>query len=99
MLLCRDMTVSKPLSVELPRSMVEVVTSWNVPMSSFLHTCEFRSRARLGVIFARILVYHSDTCPPSGLPTDVFKSALKFGTFTAVMVTYTASALLHVSAV
>lgn len=44
MLLCRDMTVSKPLSVELPRSMVEVVTSWNVPMSSFLHTCEFRSR-------------------------------------------------------
>lgn len=31
-------------------------------------------------------------------PTDVFKSALKFGTFSAVMVTYTASALLHVSA-
>lgn len=29
--------------------------------------------------------------------TDVFKSALRFGTFTAVMVTYTASALLHVS--
>lgn len=29
--------------------------------------------------------------------TDVFKSALKFGTFSAIMVTYTASALLHVS--
>lgn len=29
--------------------------------------------------------------------TDVFKSALKFGTFTAIMVTYIASALLHVS--
>uniref|UniRef100_A0A3B5MHG9 Uncharacterized protein n=1 Tax=Xiphophorus couchianus TaxID=32473 RepID=A0A3B5MHG9_9TELE len=43
--------------------MVEVATSWNVPMSRFLHT--------------------------------VFKSAVKFGTFTAIMVTYIASALLH----
>ncbi|XP_029993720.1 protein-serine O-palmitoleoyltransferase porcupine [Sphaeramia orbicularis] len=59
-----DMAVSKPLNIEFPRSMVEVVTSWNMPMSRFLHTY-------------------------------VFKSALKFGTFTAIMVTYTASALLH----
>ncbi|KAM3872608.1 protein-serine O-palmitoleoyltransferase porcupine-like isoform 3-T3 [Diretmus argenteus] len=59
-----DMTVAKPLNVELPRSMVEVVTSWNQPMSRFLHTY-------------------------------VFKSALKFGTFSAILVTYTASALLH----
>ena len=46
-MLSRDMTVSKPLSIEFPRSMVEVVTSWNVPMSSFLHTCEFHSKAAL----------------------------------------------------
>uniref|UniRef100_A0A8D3AP63 Porcupine O-acyltransferase n=1 Tax=Scophthalmus maximus TaxID=52904 RepID=A0A8D3AP63_SCOMX len=59
-----DLTVSRPLSVEFPRSMVEVVTSWNLPMSRFLHTY-------------------------------VFKSALKFGTFSAVMVTYTACAFLH----
>ncbi|XP_029291507.1 protein-serine O-palmitoleoyltransferase porcupine isoform X3 [Cottoperca gobio] len=59
-----DLTVSKPLSIEFPRSMVEVVTSWNLPMSRFLHTY-------------------------------VFKSALKFGTFSAIMVTYTASAFLH----
>ncbi|XP_037832734.1 protein-serine O-palmitoleoyltransferase porcupine isoform X2 [Kryptolebias marmoratus] len=59
-----DMSVSKPLSIEFPRSMVDVVTSWNLPMSRFLHTY-------------------------------VFTSALRFGTFTAVMVTYTASALLH----
>ncbi|XP_037334470.2 protein-serine O-palmitoleoyltransferase porcupine-like isoform X1 [Pungitius pungitius] len=59
-----DMTVSQPLNIEFPRSMVEVVTSWNLPMSRFLHTY-------------------------------VFKSALKFGTFSAIMVTYTASALLH----
>uniref|UniRef100_A0A3B3WH84 Porcupine O-acyltransferase n=1 Tax=Poecilia mexicana TaxID=48701 RepID=A0A3B3WH84_9TELE len=59
-----DLSVSKPLHVEFPRSMAEVATSWNVPMSRFLHTY-------------------------------VFKSAIKFGMFTAVMVTYIASALLH----
>uniref|UniRef100_A0A8C6PIG2 Porcupine O-acyltransferase n=1 Tax=Nothobranchius furzeri TaxID=105023 RepID=A0A8C6PIG2_NOTFU len=59
-----DMSVTKPLCVEFPRSMVEVVTSWNLPMSRFLHTY-------------------------------VFRSALRFGVFSAVMVTYAASALLH----
>ncbi|KAJ8259413.1 hypothetical protein GJAV_G00168990 [Gymnothorax javanicus] len=59
-----DLAVSRPLNVELPRSMVEVVTSWNLPMSRWLNTY-------------------------------VFKSALKLGTFPAILVTYTASALLH----
>ncbi|KAI5614020.1 porcupine O-acyltransferase like, partial [Silurus asotus] len=59
-----DITVAKPLNVELPRSMVEVVTSWNLPMSLWLNKY-------------------------------VFKSALKLGTFPAILVTYTASALLH----
>uniref|UniRef100_A0A7N5KAY8 Protein-serine O-palmitoleoyltransferase porcupine n=1 Tax=Ailuropoda melanoleuca TaxID=9646 RepID=A0A7N5KAY8_AILME len=61
-----DLTVSKPLNVELPRSMVEVVTSWNLPMSYWLNNY-------------------------------VFKNALRLGTFSAVLVTYAASALLHVS--
>ncbi|KAL6458833.1 hypothetical protein MHYP_G00323050 [Metynnis hypsauchen] len=59
-----DITVAKPLNIELPRSMVEVVTSWNLPMSRWLNKY-------------------------------VFKSALKLGTFPAILVTYTASALLH----
>ncbi|XP_062854399.1 porcupine O-acyltransferase like [Trichomycterus rosablanca] len=59
-----DVTVAKPLNVELPRSMVEVVTSWNLPMSVWLNKY-------------------------------VFKSALKLGTFPAILVTYTASTLLH----
>lgn len=59
-----DMSVVKPLSVEMPRSMVVVVTSWNIPMSRFLNTY-------------------------------VFKNAMKLGTFPAILVTYTASALLH----
>uniref|UniRef100_K7FJI7 Protein-serine O-palmitoleoyltransferase porcupine n=1 Tax=Pelodiscus sinensis TaxID=13735 RepID=K7FJI7_PELSI len=59
-----DLTVSRPLNVELPRSMVEVVTSWNLPMSSWLNSY-------------------------------VFKNSLQLGTFSAVIVTYAASALLH----
>ncbi|XP_071385235.1 protein-serine O-palmitoleoyltransferase porcupine-like isoform X1 [Centroberyx affinis] len=59
-----DMSVVKPLSVEMPRSMVVVVTSWNIPMSRWLNTY-------------------------------VFKNAMKLGTFPAILVTYTASALLH----
>lgn len=39
----------------------------------------------------------SPQTPGCSHPTDVFKSALRFGTFTAVMATYTASSLLHVS--
>ncbi|KAF7244021.1 Protein-serine O-palmitoleoyltransferase porcupine [Varanus komodoensis] len=59
-----DLTVSRPLNVELPRSMVEVVTSWNLPMSHWLNSY-------------------------------IFKNSLKLGTFSAIIVTYAASALLH----
>uniref|UniRef100_A0A8C2A3A7 Porcupine O-acyltransferase n=1 Tax=Cyprinus carpio TaxID=7962 RepID=A0A8C2A3A7_CYPCA len=34
-----DLTIAKPLNVEFPRSMFEVVTSWNLPMSRWLNTC------------------------------------------------------------
>ncbi|XP_068995396.1 uncharacterized protein [Embiotoca jacksoni] len=59
-----DLRVVQPLGVEIPRSMVLVVTSWNIPMSRWLRTY-------------------------------VFKNAVKLGTFPAILVTYTASALLH----
>jgi hypothetical protein len=45
----RDLTVSRPLNVELPRSMVEVVTSWNLPMSYWLNNCESSSHHSRGV--------------------------------------------------
>ncbi|TRY94178.1 hypothetical protein DNTS_030538 [Danionella cerebrum] len=60
----KDITIAKPLNVELPRSMVDVVTSWNLPMSRWLNSY-------------------------------VFSKALKYGSFTAIILTYTASALLH----
>ncbi|XP_038863643.1 protein-serine O-palmitoleoyltransferase porcupine-like [Salvelinus namaycush] len=59
-----DLKVVKPLNVELSRSMVLVVTSWNIPMSRWLN----------------------NRC---------FQNALKLGTFPSIIVTYTASALLH----
>nr|XP_033779236.1 protein-serine O-palmitoleoyltransferase porcupine isoform X1 [Geotrypetes seraphini]XP_033779242.1 protein-serine O-palmitoleoyltransferase porcupine isoform X1 [Geotrypetes seraphini]XP_033779249.1 protein-serine O-palmitoleoyltransferase porcupine isoform X1 [Geotrypetes seraphini]XP_033779256.1 protein-serine O-palmitoleoyltransferase porcupine isoform X1 [Geotrypetes seraphini] len=59
-----NLRVSRPLNVEFPRSMVEVVTSWNLPMSQWLHSY-------------------------------VFQNVLSLGTFSAIIVTYTASALLH----
>ncbi|XP_029975287.1 protein-serine O-palmitoleoyltransferase porcupine-like isoform X2 [Salarias fasciatus] len=59
-----DLRVVRPLSVEAPRSMVLVVTSWNVPMSQWLKAY-------------------------------VFRNAMRLGTFSAILVTYTASALLH----
>ncbi|KAK1801206.1 hypothetical protein P4O66_022904, partial [Electrophorus voltai] len=61
---CRDLSVAKPLNIELPRSTVEVVTSWNLPMSCWLNTY-------------------------------VFKKALPFGMFQAILFTYTTSTLLH----
>uniref|UniRef100_A0A672M6A8 Protein-serine O-palmitoleoyltransferase porcupine-like n=1 Tax=Sinocyclocheilus grahami TaxID=75366 RepID=A0A672M6A8_SINGR len=62
-----DLTIAKPLNVEFPRSMVEVVTSWNLPMSRWLNTC------------------------------ILFRKALIYGSFTAIILTYTASTLLHMS--
>lgn len=59
-----DLSVVRPLQVEMPRSLVQVVTSWNIPMSQWLKTY-------------------------------VFKNAMRLGTFPAILVTYTASALLH----
>lgn len=37
---CSGVTVTRPLSVELPRSLVEVVTNWNLPMHNWLKTCK-----------------------------------------------------------
>ncbi|ESO88895.1 hypothetical protein LOTGIDRAFT_234449 [Lottia gigantea] len=56
--------VAKPHRIELPHSLVEVVTNWNLPMHHWLKTY-------------------------------VFKTARPLGNFTAVLLTYGASSLLH----
>uniref|UniRef100_A0A8D0PQ57 Protein-serine O-palmitoleoyltransferase porcupine n=1 Tax=Sus scrofa TaxID=9823 RepID=A0A8D0PQ57_PIG len=76
-----DLTVSKPLNVELPRSMVEVVTSWNLPMSYWLNNCELPSHhsERVGGSSTRVPFTHSynklkmvqgPKKPPKSLPLN-----------------------------
>ncbi|XP_040180172.1 protein-serine O-palmitoleoyltransferase porcupine isoform X2 [Rana temporaria] len=52
-----DLAVSRPLNVEIPRSMVDVVTSWNLPMSRWLHTYVFKNAMKLGTFQAIIVTY------------------------------------------
>uniref|UniRef100_A0A8C7N011 Protein-serine O-palmitoleoyltransferase porcupine n=1 Tax=Oncorhynchus kisutch TaxID=8019 RepID=A0A8C7N011_ONCKI len=52
-----DMTVARPLHVEFPRSMVEVATSWNLPMSRWLSTYVFASARNLGTFPAILVTY------------------------------------------
>ncbi|KAM8934614.1 protein-serine O-palmitoleoyltransferase porcupine isoform 2-T2 [Pelodytes ibericus] len=52
-----DLSVSRPLNVEIPRSMVEVVSCWNLPMSRWLHSYVFKSSLRLGMFHAIIVTY------------------------------------------
>ena len=53
----RDMAVVKPLNVEFPRSMVVVVTSWNIPMSRWLNTCKRHMHARTHVRRQMLFLY------------------------------------------
>uniref|UniRef100_UPI00398F8B12 protein-serine O-palmitoleoyltransferase porcupine-like isoform X2 n=1 Tax=Pristiophorus japonicus TaxID=55135 RepID=UPI00398F8B12 len=52
-----DLVVSRPWKVELPRSMVEVVTNWNMPMSRWLNTYVFKSALTLGTFPAILVTY------------------------------------------
>ncbi|KAJ8301964.1 hypothetical protein KUTeg_020951 [Tegillarca granosa] len=37
-----DLSTSKPYHIEIPRSIVEVVTNWNLPMHFWLKTCKYK---------------------------------------------------------
>lgn len=52
-----DLRVSKPLQIELPRSLVEVVTNWNIPMHTWLKNYVFKSARPLGNFAAVFLTY------------------------------------------
>ncbi|CAD5113528.1 DgyrCDS2690 [Dimorphilus gyrociliatus] len=53
----RDITVVKPLNIELPRSLVEVVTSWNLPMHTWLRKYVFNQVKHFGYFFAILITY------------------------------------------
>ncbi|XP_077996103.1 protein-serine O-palmitoleoyltransferase porcupine-like [Glandiceps talaboti] len=52
-----DLKIAKPSQVEMPRSLVEVVTNWNIPMHSFLKNYIFKTARTLGTFPAIILTY------------------------------------------
>ena len=35
------MQITQPHNIEVPRSLLDVVVSWNIPMHRWLKTCEF----------------------------------------------------------
>eukprot|EP00058_Branchiostoma_floridae_P011771 XP_002597259.1 hypothetical protein BRAFLDRAFT_203459 [Branchiostoma floridae] len=52
-----DLRVARPYHIELPRSLVEVVTNWNRPMHHWLKTYVFKTAKPLGAFPAIILTY------------------------------------------
>lgn len=86
--------VTKPHLIEIPRSLVQVVVYWNMPMHHWLKTCKL-SQAENSV---------SDYYKNSNAMLmffclsyfkDVFRTTISYGSFTAVLSTYAASSLLH----
>ncbi|XP_040579317.1 protein-serine O-palmitoleoyltransferase porcupine [Lepeophtheirus salmonis] len=52
-----DLTVSSPNSIEMPRSLVEVVVSWNIPMHQWLKTYCFKTAKPYGNFVAIVSTY------------------------------------------
>ncbi|XP_065509377.1 protein-serine O-palmitoleoyltransferase porcupine isoform X1 [Caloenas nicobarica] len=78
-----DLTVSRPLRVELPRSMADVVTNWNLPMSRWLHTYVFQTARRLGT-FAAVLGTYAVSALLHGLSFHLAAVLLSLGLITYV---------------
>ncbi|XP_062854474.1 protein-serine O-palmitoleoyltransferase porcupine [Trichomycterus rosablanca] len=56
-----DLMMAKPLNIEFPRSVVEVVTSWNLPMSRWLNIYVFKKALKFGKLHAILLTYTTST--------------------------------------
>lgn len=85
--LCWDLSVSRPLRVELPRSMADVVTNWNLPMSHWLRTYVFQTARRLGT-FAAVLGTYAASALLHGLSFHLAAVLLSLG-----LITYSEHAL------
>lgn len=87
--------ITKPHDIEVPRSLLDVVVSWNVPMHRWLKTCELLPIQ--GGPWGSKLVDSNDRLSPFTIDlADCFRTTLpRFGGFVAVLVTYTASVVLH----
>lgn len=73
--------VTKPFDIELPRSLIPVVISWNIPIHVWVKTCKSQTFSWF--------VLNSDSFP------DIFHNLKQFGKFKAILLTYLISSSLH----
>lgn len=78
-----DLHVSKPLQIELPRSLVEVVTNWNIPMHNWLKNYVFKSARHLGN-FAAVFFTYIASALLHGLNFQLAAVLLSLGVYTYV---------------
>ncbi|XP_060592871.1 protein-serine O-palmitoleoyltransferase porcupine-like [Ruditapes philippinarum] len=78
-----DLRVSKPYHIEVPRSLVEVVTNWNIPMHTWLKNYVFKSARPLGN-FAAIFLTYVASALLHGLNFQLAAVLLSLGVYTYV---------------
>lgn len=76
--------VTKPHKLELPRSLVQVVVNWNIPMHNWLKQCKITILDRNIQLNYFIFLF-----------TDVFRIVNPHSTFFAILLTYIVSSVLH----
>ncbi|XP_058805464.1 protein-serine O-palmitoleoyltransferase porcupine [Phymastichus coffea] len=76
--------ITKPLEIEVPRSLVQVVVSWNIPMHNWLKTYVFRpSRRQLGR-FGTIILTYAVSALLHGLNFQIAAVLLSLGFYTFI---------------
>ncbi|XP_070573329.1 protein-serine O-palmitoleoyltransferase porcupine-like [Ptychodera flava] len=76
-----DLRVAKPWHVEFPRSLVEVVTYWNIPMHNFLKNYIFNTAKVLGA-FPAVIITYAVSAILHGLNFQLAAVLLSLGLFT-----------------
>ncbi|XP_033105518.1 protein-serine O-palmitoleoyltransferase porcupine-like [Anneissia japonica] len=78
-----DYPVSKPSFIEIPRSLVEVVTNWNLPMHMWLKTYVFKTTKQFGN-FAAIIMTYAASSLLHGLNFQLAAVLLSLGVYTYI---------------
>ncbi|CAG0881195.1 unnamed protein product [Darwinula stevensoni] len=76
-------TVTRPRYIEFPRSLVEVVVHWNVPMHQWLKTYVFKTTRRYGRLIA-ILITYAASSMLHGLNFQIWAVLLSLGFYTYI---------------
>ncbi|XP_076469446.1 protein-serine O-palmitoleoyltransferase porcupine-like [Babylonia areolata] len=77
------LSVSRPHHIEMPRSLVEVVTNWNLPMHFWLKTYVFKAARPLGT-FAAVFITYAASSLLHGLNFQLASVLFSLGFYTYV---------------